>query len=206
MIVAMKNQSEGFSLVEVLIVILVVGILAAFAIPNLNRILNVFRTRATAEALAQQISLTRQAAITFGHRSSPIPISLYLYPSYGSKGVGLWFDKNNTGINPITQAPPSKEIIYLPQTMRVGSDLSASAQCSFSGNTPASTSAPAPVAILKFNSRGELPVDFTVPACLKKAQDDPSASIYVETVKSSKVISKYIVSVSLRGSVNITTF
>jgi Tfp pilus assembly protein FimT len=190
----MRSQSDGFSFVELMMIVVVISIIAVFSIPSLSRTVTVYRNRASAEALAQQLYQARQAAITFGRRSTPLRV--YLYPATNSLGVGVWFDRNNTGLDPTLQSPPSQEIIRLPQGITVGSDLAAATQCNMTNSTP--------LAVVEYNSRGELPVDYTISPCL--ATGPSNVNIYVEAIKKTVVVSRCVVGISLSGSVSVASY
>ncbi|MEW6730002.1 MAG: prepilin-type N-terminal cleavage/methylation domain-containing protein [Acidobacteriota bacterium] len=182
----------GFSLLELIVAFTVLAIIAAIAVPNLNKLLISYKTRIAAEALASQLNQARQAAINFGRRTNPLTV--YLYPAAGDKGVGVWFDRNNKDITAPTSAP-SNETIFLPQAIAIGNSVTASPQCATSG----------PLDIVQFDSRGELRLGYPVQSCLQT--NPPSITqpinIYVEYLRNSNRLSSYVVGVSQRGSVSV---
>lgn len=192
----MKKQNSGFTTVELVVVVVIILIIATISIPAIARTLAVYRTRAAAETLAQQLNSARQAAITIGRRSQPAAqplIALYMLPATGSRGVGFWFDRNNSGIDPTSTPPPDTEIIYIAQGIRVGNDVGGSPQCT--------TSVGVPFEIARFNTRGELALNFTPNACLQNGGNP--VNVWVETVRGTTPTSRYLVGVSLRGSVSV---
>jgi prepilin-type N-terminal cleavage/methylation domain-containing protein len=57
-------RSRGFTLIEVMIVIAVVGIMASLSIPNMTRWLSRMRLRGAAQHMSSQIDLARKMSVT----------------------------------------------------------------------------------------------------------------------------------------------
>lgn len=55
----MKQKNQGFSLLEILVVIAIVGIIAAFALPSALTFVKGYRLHANASAIAAQLNVTR---------------------------------------------------------------------------------------------------------------------------------------------------
>lgn len=63
-----KKASRGFSLVELMVVIVIVGILLGIGIPLTSRTINDARIRGTADRLAQNMREARERAVARGHQ------------------------------------------------------------------------------------------------------------------------------------------
>lgn len=63
----LKNKC-GFSLLELLVAITILGILLAVAIPQTGRIINIMQIRGAANQLAQDLQNARERAIARGHQ------------------------------------------------------------------------------------------------------------------------------------------
>lgn len=199
----MKRVNNGFSFIELIVVIAIITIIAVFSIPILSRILTVYKTRAAAETLAQQFYQARQAAINFGRRPSPPgPIAVWLYPATATRGVSIWVDRNNSQIDPTNPSTPVPDLekIFLPQGILVGNTTGATPQCTLSAS--------APLKLCEYNSRGELASSFTsaVPQCLQNPAGNTNnftIDLHVESAMGARVMTHYLVGVSLRGSVSV---
>jgi prepilin-type N-terminal cleavage/methylation domain-containing protein len=62
----MLRSQRGFSLIELMMVVLVFGLLLGFSIPNFHRLSNSFQRRAAAQDIAGQLRLAREKAIATG--------------------------------------------------------------------------------------------------------------------------------------------
>jgi prepilin-type N-terminal cleavage/methylation domain-containing protein len=92
-----KTSSAGFSLIELVIVVAVIVLLAATAIPNAVATLRAYRITSSARGLAHQLSLARLRAQTEFTNSQ-----LVINPATNSYGVQLCTVK--TAIPPCTNA------------------------------------------------------------------------------------------------------
>ena len=70
----MRNQQRGFTLIELVVVITILGILAAFAIPRFTQLENQARTSAVTGLYAAMRSASALAACMSGRRGSAPPI------------------------------------------------------------------------------------------------------------------------------------
>jgi len=61
-----RHSSCGFTLVELAITILVLGLLLGFSVPAFNSITSTYKLKGAAENLAMQLRLTREKAIATG--------------------------------------------------------------------------------------------------------------------------------------------
>jgi prepilin-type N-terminal cleavage/methylation domain-containing protein len=86
----MRERAErGFSLIELAIVLVVLGILFAFSIPNFQSLSSSFQLRGAAENVAGQLRLARERAIATGvEQPIHIPSSSVYHLHYAS-GIGL---------------------------------------------------------------------------------------------------------------------
>jgi len=88
----MKNKtsrgSGGFTLVEIMIVVAIIGLLAAIAIPNWTRARDVSRTDACINNLRQIDGAKHQWALENGATGSVTPVSANLNPYLGRLNNG----------------------------------------------------------------------------------------------------------------------
>lgn len=75
----------GFSLYELVVIVIVIGIAAAMAVPRLERVVAVTRTRGAANRLAVDLAYTRQLAMRTGCSAR-----LVLEPSAGCPAPEGW--------------------------------------------------------------------------------------------------------------------
>ncbi|NLZ52781.1 MAG: prepilin-type N-terminal cleavage/methylation domain-containing protein [Thermoanaerobacteraceae bacterium] len=61
-----KKSSKGFTLIEVVLVIAILGLLSIIIVPDLKRTLAKYKLEVAAQELAQNIRLTQQKSITEG--------------------------------------------------------------------------------------------------------------------------------------------
>lgn len=78
-------NERGFSLIELAIVLVVMGILVGFSVPSFQRISSTYQLQASAENVAGQLRLARERAIATGveqpiHIPNPTTYHLH-YPS-----------------------------------------------------------------------------------------------------------------------------
>ena len=78
-----NSRKTGFTLIEIMIVVGIVGLLAAIAIPNFYRARQVSRTNACINNLRQIDSAKHQWALENGQKSSALPTSANLTPYIG---------------------------------------------------------------------------------------------------------------------------
>jgi prepilin-type N-terminal cleavage/methylation domain-containing protein len=225
------KKKNGFSSVELLIVITIILILAAVTIPNLARILSIYRVKGAAEGMAAQLNLARQQAIGQGK-----PIAIFFDPSNSRMFVDLNRNgvpdgvKNTRVINRGTNneeynLPPSVTIsanggtscFPVPSTIRGVSHPDP--DTSIPENTiltPNRTAAAPELGIANYNgwfvvvydSRGELQLDYRTnnSSCItSNLAGNPAGAVVISCRQISKNI-KFSLSLSLRGSVSVLTY
>jgi len=77
----MRIRNYGFTLVELLVTIAIVGILASFSAPSFQTMLEKRRLIAATEAVYAQLQFTRSEAVKFG-RDTPLNISVKAGPPW----------------------------------------------------------------------------------------------------------------------------
>jgi len=69
-----SNQTKAFTLVEILVVLVIIGIIAAFAGPAMNAILKSSKMTTAADQLVRELSLARQVAV---RDNSPVEFRIF---------------------------------------------------------------------------------------------------------------------------------
>lgn len=64
MISLLKNESAGFTLVELMVILIVLGIMLAIALPNVQNTLDIYRVKSAASEISSSIRNTQQESIT----------------------------------------------------------------------------------------------------------------------------------------------
>ncbi|MBI4165524.1 MAG: prepilin-type N-terminal cleavage/methylation domain-containing protein [Acidobacteria bacterium] len=138
----MRPKNQGFSMLEILVVIAIIGIIAAFALPSAITFVKGYRLHANASAIAAQLNVTR-----FRATSQYTPYRLRVSTSAGTTAR----ERLSTAYG----SPQSEESIPLDRGVRFLSACPVSAK---PGTIGASVTAASPA--IYFNTRG-LPVDST---------------------------------------------
>ena len=86
-----RRDGRGYTLVEMAVVVLLLGIIASFSIPAFIRIHRSLKLKGTVVNMANQLQLARQKAISTG-----APQMVHLFP----EGLDADFHIHNTGQNP----------------------------------------------------------------------------------------------------------
>jgi prepilin-type N-terminal cleavage/methylation domain-containing protein len=83
-----RNSNKGFTLVEIMIVVAIIGLLAAIAIPNFVRARQTSQTNACINNLRQLDGAKQQWALENGQKASaePTPSQIKVYLGRGSAG------------------------------------------------------------------------------------------------------------------------
>ncbi|MDB6095585.1 MAG: hypothetical protein JWM32_3147 [Verrucomicrobia bacterium] len=121
-----RAQRAGFSLLEIILVILVLGILASALVPSVNDTLAQARVEAEQRSLAELAATIQQSfeAIDFtnlnvaalpgmiGPGDSPTEFSSSSMAPYATTATASWFAKVGRlrGVSPIVDAPPSPSV------------------------------------------------------------------------------------------------
>lgn len=98
-------QTVGFTLVEMMVVIAIIGLLLAVGAPGLSRAIQANRLTAAGEGLLFRVSLAQQLAVT---ESRPVEMRFYSYPVDGTTGVQatqMFFLNQSGGVATPVEAP-----------------------------------------------------------------------------------------------------
>ena len=132
----MKQKNQGFSMLEILVVIAIVGIIAAFALPSAITFVKGYRLHANVSAIAAQLNVTR-----FRATSQYTPYRLSVSTSAGTT--------TRQRLSTAYASPQSEEAQFLDQGVRFLTTCPVSAKPGTIGSsvTAASTA-------IYFNTRG----------------------------------------------------
>jgi len=137
------NLCAGFSLPELTIVVVIVLIICAIAIPSFLRMMNAYQLTATARSVSDLLERARYEAIKQNTK-------ITCHFSLGAVPQSAWVDVNGTG----TLAGNDPKVFYTAQVLSTGSALPPVSSMNFPVVTPVTNSG-----VIVFDSRGA--VDFT---------------------------------------------
>ncbi|MBI4851157.1 MAG: GspH/FimT family pseudopilin [Acidobacteria bacterium] len=221
------RKRDGFSAVELLVVVTVILILAAVTIPNLARVLSIYRVKGSAEGLAAQLNLARQQAIGQGK-----PIAVFFDPSNSR----VFVDLNRNGVPDgvknarVLNRSTNNEEYDLPPSITLS--VSGGSGCftvpssvrgvvnpvdDTNAIPPPNNTLAAPELgianyngwfIVVFDSRGELLLDYRQAnsTCINSSLTaNPAGAVVISCKQTTKNI-KFSLSLSLRGGVSVLTY
>src|SRR5580692_375567 len=101
------NRKSGFTLVEIMIVVAIIGLLAAIAIPNFVRARQTSQTNACINNLRIIDQAKQQWALEYGQISTASPATSDIIPYFGRTGTRMPQEPlaGSYNINPISTAP-----------------------------------------------------------------------------------------------------
>lgn len=97
-IVFHKSSQSAYSLLELLVTLLLLSIIAGFALPSLRDVVDSARADAYQELLRKAIYRTRSSAIYSGHIVSLCPFSVSGCGDKWERGAMIFTDPNNNGV------------------------------------------------------------------------------------------------------------
>lgn len=211
----------GFSAIELLVVILIVFVIAVISLPNLGRMLSIYRVKGSAEGLAAQLNSARQQAIGQGR-----PIIIFIDPSNSR----IFIDLNRNGIPEGFDSPSVANRSAFNEEYRLAPSISLTlgggSSCfavpatfpNTSANLPTVSSAAPELGIsdytsagwkaVIYDSRGELQLGYRQSnnSCINTNLSSNPAGAVVISCKQLVQNIKFTVSISLRGGVSVLTF
>lgn len=115
-----KKNSRGYSLAEILVVVMIVGLIVGVGFPALNQLFPQYRIRAASSQLATAVRMARQKAIS---TRTPHRITLDLagnrYAAFAYDGTDALTDSTNwVPLDSLWQATPGQ-----PKWIGLGADL-----------------------------------------------------------------------------------
>jgi prepilin-type N-terminal cleavage/methylation domain-containing protein len=151
------GSNRGFTVLELLMVVAVIGVLAAFAIPAMNNALQRNRVFTTSELVAAQIRETRLSALT---RNSTFRVNLGCFGGRAMRMLSVTGDSsiddaaNRCGMTRPNDGPP----VYFPEGVQING--------------------PSPV--LEINNRGQVtPLAGTMPATISVSYGSHTRTVVV---------------------------
>lgn len=85
-----RNSRKGFTLIELVIVVALISIVAAFAVPSFGRLIESNRVSSTANGILGMLSYTRSEAVKVGRTVNVRPVD---GANWGS-GLLVWLDSD----------------------------------------------------------------------------------------------------------------
>jgi Tfp pilus assembly protein FimT len=134
-----KIGEAGFSIMEITVIVLLIGIILAFVVPKINEAIRAYKLRNTADHVAERLAAVRALAlaknqnVTFSFNNTS---EQYGFDFTGASGDGI----------PDTSDPDNPSLSYFLEALP--DDITTT----FPGNVPIKVT---------FNSRGEMPIGAT---------------------------------------------
>lgn len=119
----MVRKDRGFSMLELLVVVAIIAVIAAFALPNAINFLKAYRLHADASAVASQLNVTRFRAtsqfrpyrLTFDLANNSFAMEV-LAPNYTAPTVEFGPIQSSTGITYLSSCPVSARPGTIPSS------------------------------------------------------------------------------------------
>ncbi|MEX0605221.1 MAG: GspH/FimT family pseudopilin [Marinobacter sp.] len=86
-----RNRSSGFTLIEMMIVVVLIGIVAAYAVPSFTQLVERNRVSSTVNSMLGILNYARSEAIKAGQTIDVTPLT----GTDWDTGVVVWLDANN---------------------------------------------------------------------------------------------------------------
>ena len=121
-------STRGFSLVELLVVVAIIGMLAALAMGGLSNTVRSSKLTNTAQRVADQINVARQTAAA---RNVPVEVRFYSLPPWGTysgsaylyRGMQLWsLNTPSNSTTATTNMVPISKILLFPERVVIRND------------------------------------------------------------------------------------
>lgn len=159
-----KQETKGFSLIELMVVVGVMMVIGAFAAPSVLRSLRTYRLNETTREVANMLQQTRYQAISLNRTAPPLSCRL---GNIGTR-ITVYVDLNNN-----TRWDPNEPVAIMPSDLQFST---AGAPSTASMNLGATTF---PAGAISFNARGTVsfPVG-VVPATLVVILTYPNQPTY----------------------------
>ena len=114
-----SKSHDGFSLVELLIVVGIIGLIATLAMGGLNNVLRATKLTTAAQLIADQMNVARQTATA---RNLPVEVRFYTLPDWDrTSGTPTYMRGMQVFLQDGTTSPVSKPV-YLPARIMISTN------------------------------------------------------------------------------------